>query len=37
MFFLLIFSVDKNVVKIYNNKNVEFLYYNLVDLALQHG
>ena len=35
MFFSLTFDINKNVIKVYNNKNVKFLYQNLVCIALE--
>lgn len=37
MFFSLAFSIDENVIEVYNNKNVKFFYQNLVDVALKRG
>ena len=32
-----IFAINKNVVQVYNNKNVKLFYQNLVDIALKSG
>ncbi len=37
MFFSLNFSLDKNVVEVNDNKDVEFLYQDFVDVALKRG
>ena len=36
MFFFLVFSIDENTIKVYNNKNIKFFCQNLVDIALKH-
>ncbi len=35
--FAFAFNIDKNVIEIHYHKNVELLYQNLVDIALEHG
>ncbi len=35
MFFSLIFSVDENVIKVHNNKDVELLCQDLIDATLE--
>ena len=37
MLFSLILSIDKNVIKVYNNKNVKLFHQHLVDIALKYG
>ncbi len=37
MAFSLIFSIDENVVQVYDNKNIEFLRRNLVHVVLESG
>ncbi len=37
MFFSFTLSIDKNVVKIYNNKNVKFLCQDLIDVVIESG
>ncbi len=36
MFFSLVFSVDENVIEVHDNKDVEFLRQDLVDVTLKH-
>ena len=37
MLFFFAFSIDKNVIKIYYQENVELLYQNFVYVILQYG
>ncbi len=37
MFFSLAVSIDENIIKVHNNKNVKFVYQNLVDIVLKRG
>ncbi len=37
MLFSLTFIIDTTIVEVYNNKNVELLRQNLVDVALKSG
>ena len=37
MLFFFIFSINKDVIKIHNNKNIKFFYQDLVDVALKCG
>ena len=30
-----VFGISQNIIKIYNNENIKFLYYNFVDIALK--
>ena len=33
--FLLVVSVDKDIIQIYNDKNIKFFYKNLINIALE--
>lgn len=35
--FSLIFGTNKDIVQVYNNKDIELLYQNLVDITLESG
>ena len=37
MFFSLAFSIDENVIKVYNNKDVKLFCQNLVNIILESG
>ena len=37
MFFVFVFGVDKDIIKIHYHENVEFLYQNLINVALKCG
>ncbi len=37
MLFSLAFGEDNNVIKIYNNKNIEFIHQDPVDVAQKRG
>ena len=37
MFFSLIFNLNKNVVKVYNNKNVRIFCQDLIDIVIKCG
>ena len=37
MFFSFILSIDKNVVKVYNNENIKFFCQDLVDIVLKYS
>ncbi len=37
MAFSLILAIDENIVQVYNNKDVEFVYQDLVDVSLEYG
>ena len=37
MFFSLTLSIDKNVIEIYNNKDVKLVHKDIVDIALKYG
>ena len=37
MLFFLIFSINKNVIKVHNNKNIELLYQVFIDVILKYS
>ncbi len=37
MLFSLTLSLDENVIEVYNNKNIELLCQDLIDIALKRG
>ena len=37
MFFSLAFNVNKNVIKVYDNKNIEFFCQDLINIVLKSG
>ena len=37
MLFAFTFSIDKDIIKVYYHKNVEFLCYDFIDVALECG
>ena len=37
MLFAFAFGIVKDIIKVYYHKNVEFLYQNLIDVALKHS
>lgn len=37
MFISIIFSINKNIIQIYDNKNVKLFCLNLIDIALKYS
>ena len=35
MILIKIFSIDEDIIQIYNNKDIKFFYYNFVNITLK--
>ncbi len=37
VFFAFVFGIDEDVIEVHYHENVDFLYQDLIDIALEHG
>lgn len=37
MAFFFVFNIDKDIVKVYNNKNIKLFCQNLIDISFKYG